>query len=442
MADSKGNETRHLSFNVYSLKNDLFSLRPYKGDFHIHSFCSDGKESPEYVTASMPRVGMDFYALTDHGKYAPSLRAAKFAESLPTSMKVFPGEEVHLPDNPVHIINFGGSFSVNDLAKNSEENRAQYKKEVEERIKELPEDVPEPIRFQLASSEWAYDKIREGGGIAMFCHPYWRIRWRYNYISEECVNWMFKRAKFDVLELLGGYHRDESFSNNEQTARYLHEFAQAGGDPEWAIAGISDAHGCDTDLFGWFYTVLFAENCEFRSLKEAFHQKKSVAIKAINDECPEIYGELRYVRPLWWVILGALGTAGYTIIDSEALHLMPSEIFQFPLSLTYSALINLAILPWLVPIVLLSGGVKEIKDYSGKKNLRPIFASFAICLAYMLILASMRFVTNVSYVAGFRQASIPIGVLLGIVILKEKSYFTRILGCGIITMGLILMSLF
>ena len=296
ISDSNGNETLHLSFNIYSLAEDMIGLRPYKGDFHIHSFCSDGKESPEYVTASIPRVGVDFFSLTDHGEYAPSLRAAKFAETVPTSLRVFPGEEVHLPDNPVHIINFGGSFSVNDLAKSSEANEAKYRKEVEERIKELSEDVPKNIRFQIASSEWAYDKIREGGGIAMFCHPYWRIRWRYNYISEECVNWMFKRAKFDVLELLGGYLIHESFSNNEQTARYMHEFAKAGGNPQWAIAGISDAHGCDTDLFGWFYTVLFAENCEFRSLKEAFKQKRSVAVKTINDECPEIYGDLRYVR--------------------------------------------------------------------------------------------------------------------------------------------------
>ena len=147
-------------------------------------------------------------------------------------------------------------------------------------------------------------------------------------------------------------------------------------------------------------------------------------------------------KALWWVIPGALGTVGYTIIDSEALYLMQPESFHLPLSIIYSALINLAILPWLIPIVIISGGLKEIKDYSGRKILRPIFASIAISLAYMLILTSMRFVTNVSYVAGFRQASIPLGLLLGIIILKEKSYFTRILGCVIITTGLILMSLF
>ena len=156
--------------------------------------------------------------------------------------------------------------------------------------------MPEDIRFQVAASEWAYDKIREGGGLAMFCHPYWRILWRYNYIRESCIDWMFKRGKFDILELLGGFYRHQAFSNNEQTARYTLEMTKAKGKVNWAVAGVSDAHGCDRDLFGWYYTVLFAENCDFESLKTALKNQRSVAVKAIKNECPEIYGDLRYVR--------------------------------------------------------------------------------------------------------------------------------------------------
>jgi len=293
VTNADGKEDVWLRFNVYSLNDDLMALRPYKGDFHMHSMESDGLESPEYVTASCRKVGFDFMVLTDHRKYEPSLRATKFAESLPTGLKAFPGEEVHLPDNPVHIVNFGSSFSVNDLA-NSDE--AKYRKEVEGIAAGFPEEMPEHVRFQVASSEWAYDKIREGGGLAMFCHPYWRIAWRYNYIWESCVDWMFKRSKFDILELLGGFYRHESFSNNEQTARYTQEMIKSGGKVNWAVAGISDAHGCDRDLFGWYYTVLFAEDCEFDSLKAAFNAQRSVAVKSIENECPEIYGDLRYVR--------------------------------------------------------------------------------------------------------------------------------------------------
>ena len=293
VANADGKEEVWLRFHVYSLNEDLMALRPYKGDFHIHSMESDGLESPEYVTASCRKAGFDFMTLTDHRKYEPSLRAVEFAESLPTGLKTFTGEEVHPPDNPVHIVNFGSSFSVNALADNDKD---KYRKEVEEIAAGFPEEMPEYIRFQVASSEWAYDRIREGGGLAMFCHPYWRIAWRYNYIWESCVDWMFKRSKFDILELLGGYYRHEAFSNNEQTARYNQEMIKSGGKVSWALAGVSDAHGCDRDLFGWFYTILFAEDCEFDSLKTAFKKQRSLAVKSIENECPEIYGDLRYVR--------------------------------------------------------------------------------------------------------------------------------------------------
>lgn len=259
----------------------------------MHSKESDGLESPEYVTAASRREGFDFMVLTDHHKYEPSLRAIKFAESLPTGLKVFPGEEVHLADNPVHIVNFGGSFSINDLANNDELN---YRKEVKARMMTFPVEMPEYIRFQIAASEWAYDKIRESGGLAMFCHPYWRIAWHHNSIWGSCIDWMFKRSRFDIFELLSGFSRNESFSNNEQTARYVHEIARTGGKIGWAIAGVSDAHGCERDVFGWYYTILFAEDCSFEALKKAFKNQRSVAVKSIKKECPEVYGELRYVR--------------------------------------------------------------------------------------------------------------------------------------------------
>src|SRR5512137_2665039 len=35
--------------HVYSLEPDLLSLRPFKGEFHLHSNNSDGVESPSYV---------------------------------------------------------------------------------------------------------------------------------------------------------------------------------------------------------------------------------------------------------------------------------------------------------------------------------------------------------------------------------------------------------
>jgi uncharacterized membrane protein len=150
-----------------------------------------------------------------------------------------------------------------------------------------------------------------------------------------------------------------------------------------------------------------------------------------------------YMNPaLFWVFPGALGTVGYTIIDSEAIKLLDVNAFNMPVSLIYSELINLAIFPWLFLVVIFLSGWKEIKNYKGRKIIAPLIAGLALCLSYMLVLASMKFVSNVSYVAGFRQLSIPLGVLLGVVVLKERLFMPRIIGCLIIVVGLIMTALF
>lgn len=275
-------------FMVYALESDLFELRPFKGDFHLHSNCSDGREAPDYVAASCRRIGFDFMALTDHHRYEPSLEACAAMTELETDLKCYPGEEVHAPDNNVHIINFGGSFSVNKLFR---EDEARYRSEVAERAAAMPE-VPEDIRFTLAASEWCYDKIREGGGLCIFCHPYWMPGQRYH-ISEGVITWMFRRQKFDAFELLGGFFKHQLESNNLQVARYNDERAAGRRIP---IVGASDSHGCDHDLFGWYYSVVLARSSALEDLKDGVKQLNSVAIEAVESESYRVYGPFRQVR--------------------------------------------------------------------------------------------------------------------------------------------------
>ena len=96
----------------------------------MHSYYSDGTESPAYVAAYCRKIGLDFIAITDHGKYHPSLEAINAFQTFETDFKIFPGEEVHPPENEIHMINFGGKFSINELFKDKE----KYMKEVEEII--------------------------------------------------------------------------------------------------------------------------------------------------------------------------------------------------------------------------------------------------------------------------------------------------------------------
>ena len=77
----------------------------------MHTRYSDGKEAPAIVCANYRRDGFDFLAITDHGKYFPSLEAIDAYENIPTGMKIFRGEEVHPPGNHIHMVNFGGSLA-------------------------------------------------------------------------------------------------------------------------------------------------------------------------------------------------------------------------------------------------------------------------------------------------------------------------------------------
>ena len=202
---------------VYSLADDLFVRRPYKGDLHIHSSRSDGRETPAYVAGDHRRIGLDFMAVTDHYQYAPSLEAQQAFEGIPVDLQITPGEEIHPPENPVHIINYGGRYSINALFK-----EPRYRAEVstiESSLGQLPAGVD---RYQAASCIWCYDQIRQAGGLGIFCHPYWISNVRYT-PSGAITSYLFDRQPFDAFELLGGYYRSEVDSNTLQVARYHEE---------------------------------------------------------------------------------------------------------------------------------------------------------------------------------------------------------------------------
>jgi uncharacterized membrane protein len=64
----------------------------------------------------------------------------------------------------------------------------------------------------------------------------------------------------------------------------------------------------------------------------------------------------------------------------------------------------------------------------------------AIFAAYTLVLVAMGFARDVTYVVAFRQASIPIGVLLGLVVLREPLSVPKVVGTLAVTAGLVLVA--
>jgi len=277
-----------IDVRVYSLEPDLFHRRPYKGDVHTHSRRSDGRELPAHVAAEGRRIGLDFLAVTDHRLFAPSLEALAAYEGVPLDMALFSGEEIHPPDNPVHIIHFGGARSVNALF-----SEPRYRSEVQALMAEVERGgLADADLYQYASCLWCFREIARVGGLSMFCHPYWFTQHRYA-PSGPLTDRLLREQPFDAFELIGGYWLNELDSNKLQVARY-HELRGEGFD--LPILGVSDAHGCSRGLFGWYYTLVLAESPVLGDLRAAVRDHYALAVEALPGETVRPVGPFRMVK--------------------------------------------------------------------------------------------------------------------------------------------------
>lgn len=299
--DDRGNVKKNVQLHLYALKDDLYALRPFRGNIHIHTSGSDGKEEACYVAARFRELGMDFCSISDHRNYGPSITAMDYWKELHPDFKLFPGEEVHSPGNPVHILNFGGRYSVH---KKSCDNEEEYRREVADIEAQLPQGLSKESSFAIAAAEWVFDEVRKAGGVAVFCHPYWYTQ-QY-VINTQVSDTIFQRRKFDAFELLGGFYKHLPGSNNLQVVRYYDECARGNVFP---VTGSDDSHGTDrflhpeqfvnnltADLAGWYSTVVFAKSCEFADIAEALRNGMSVAAEEIEGEMPRVYSTFRLSR--------------------------------------------------------------------------------------------------------------------------------------------------
>ena len=281
-----GNHGGYGSF--YAVEDDLFDLGFYKGDTHLHSCRSDGVGEPLSVAIAYRRAGFDFMCLTDHHRYAPSLEARDAVLPLTDAFTVFPGEEVHNKDmGYVHIVNFGGRASVNDII----ENDPDYVKERLAAIREavtLPEDVDAATTLMRL---FITDEIRRAGGLAVLAHPYWNTGGEYSMESAEMV-YHLKNGSFDALELLASDDHDGN-GDNLQVALY---YALRDEGVRTPILGASDRHDPEkpTSLFNRHFSLVFAESAA--AIPDAVRRGMSVAVNRRSDDDFFVFGDYRLVK--------------------------------------------------------------------------------------------------------------------------------------------------
>ncbi len=146
--------------------------------------------------------------------------------------------------------------------------------------------------------------------------------------------------------------------------------------------------------------------------------------------------------------VAAIGTTGYTLIDDGALTRLESLIDdvtgQTRVTLFYISLQAGATALGIVGLtVARSVTRRQLRAVIGDRSLlrTGMLTGAVITATYGLALAAMAYVSDVSYVAAFRQLSIPIGAALGIVVAGESRHRPKLIGVAVITFGLVLVGL-
>lgn len=283
-----------LRFRLYSLNEDLYAKRPFKGDMHIHTRHSDGSESPALVASQYRKFGFDFMSITDHHKISGSLEAIKVFENIPTSLKLFPGEEVHNKDfGYYHIVNFNPKTSVNEIILGQPELVEAEVAEIEKTM-----DAPEGIsKRELAWRSWINDAIHKAGGITIFPHPYWIVNDCIHHTQSKVSKEIFKRGYFDVFELRGGLDHE---GNNKQVDLYFEMKAQG---YDYPIVGSSDSHTVLTPndrLFNRSWSIVLAESQD-DIVQNILNKNVTVVENEVNAP-KNVFGDTRLVMYTWFLL--------------------------------------------------------------------------------------------------------------------------------------------
>ncbi|MBZ0332703.1 DMT family transporter [Marinobacter sp. AL4B] len=164
---------------------------------------------------------------------------------------------------------------------------------------------------------------------------------------------------------------------------------------------------------------------------------------------------MRYFRDFRWsnyanlatffALVAAFSTAGYSLIDDNAtrqIRALPGlAINDGEVALLFVILQAWSALAWLSLGVLCQPEERRLMRILVGKWRSTLGAGLLILGTYVLVVWAMAYAEDVSYVVAFRQISIPMGVLMGWLFLKEPLHGPKILGVGVILSGLFLVVL-
>ncbi|TDO95740.1 EamA family transporter [Marinomonas balearica] len=155
-------------------------------------------------------------------------------------------------------------------------------------------------------------------------------------------------------------------------------------------------------------------------------------------------------RTTLFALVAAFATAGYSLIDDEATSQMRGLVFPSgepvasvaEIALVYVVLQNVFAVFWMVGFVFFRRSQRDaFYDVVRNKWHYGVLTAVLMLGTYALVILSMAFVEDVSYVVAFRQLSIPLGVLFAVIGFGEKLYMPKLTGVILTFIGLVAVAL-
>ncbi|MFI7295196.1 CehA/McbA family metallohydrolase [Streptomyces sp. NPDC050121] len=209
----------------------------YRGDCHLHSWCSDGRRTPAEIGALARAAGLDFVNTSEHNTHAGH---GAWADVAGDDLLVMLGEEITTRNG--HVLALGtdpGTFV--DWRYRARDNRFG--------------------RFAR--------RIRRAGGLVVPAHPH-----------ATCIGcgWKFGFGEADAVEVWNGpYTPDDEVALAEWDAMLVAGVrgGGGGGTGSWLPAmGNSDAHR-DPDVVGLPQTVVLADDLTREAIQEGIRSGRS-----------------------------------------------------------------------------------------------------------------------------------------------------------------------